>query len=145
MMPGLASRTPAAAMDKLVSHTYLEKMLTRLVSMLAMLAIAVMTTATPGHAALMSMTSGSNHATHAGEMMHATHDAHTACHGEEHCGSAEVGMCEVACAGVSVCLATPDADTERGYGPDIHLSPGDIRHIGHAPGLNERPPKLRLL
>jgi len=132
-------------MDKLGSHTYLVKMAARLVSMLAMLAIAVMTTATPGHAALMSMTSGSHHATHAGEMMHATHDAHTACHGEEHCGSAEVGMCEVACVGVSVCLATPDADTERGYGPDIHLSPGDIRHIGHAPGLNERPPKLRLL
>jgi len=113
--------------------------------MLAMLAIAVMTTATPGHAALMSMTGGSNHATHAGEIRHATQDAHTACHGEEHCGSAEVGMCEVACAGVSVCLATPDPDTERGHSPDIHLSPGDIRYTGHAPGLNERPPKLRLL
>lgn len=132
-------------MDKLVSHSYFEEMIARLVSLLAILAIAVMTTATLGHAALMNMTGGSNHATHAGDMMHESREVHTACDCEEHCGPAEAGMCDFACAGVSVCLASPEADTERGYGPDNHVHPGEVRHVGHAPGLNERPPKPRLL
>ena len=120
-------------------------MFDRLVTMLAILAITVVTTATSAHAASMIHASGENHERHVSEMMHSSDHAQIACEGEEHCGSADAGMCDFACAGLSVSLTSPVADPGLAYCSARHAFPSEESHVGHAPGLNERPPKLRLL
>ncbi|AZQ69587.1 hypothetical protein EF888_05295 [Silicimonas algicola] len=132
-------------MDILVSSAYLCVMFDRLVTMLAILAITVVTTAASAHAARMSYASGPEHASHVGGAMHSPDPAQLACEGEDHCGSADAGVCEFVCASLSAFLTSPVADSGPAYGPARHGFPSEASHFGHAPDLNERPPKLRLL
>lgn len=131
-------------MDILVSNAYLGSMFARVLSILAVLAIAVVTTISAAHAARMDGIQG-DHALHAGAMMHASGDAHPSCDGGQHCGSADAAVCEFVCAGLSVFLTTPDLEAGDAFGPASHDPSSETVHVSHAPGLNERPPKLRLL
>lgn len=132
-------------MDILVSNAYLYSMFARLVTMLAILAITVVTTVTSAHAARMSMTSGGDHAMHVADMMHTPVMAGLGCDGGEHCGSADAGLCEFVCTGISAFLTSTGGEAGGAHGAAGHDFPSAAIHVSRAPGLNERPPKLRLL
>lgn len=132
-------------MDILVRSAYLCRMIARLVTLLAILAITVATTVTSAHAARMSMSSSPDHATHVGGMMHSPDVAQLACDGDRHCGSADAEMCEFVCAGLSAFLTSPGGEAGHAHGPASHDFPSKAIHVSRAPGLNERPPRLRLL
>jgi hypothetical protein len=131
-------------MDIPMSSAYLSGMLARVISIVAILAIAVVTTISAAHAARMGGMRV-DHAVHPGEMMHASADAHLPCDGDRHCGSADAGTYEFVCTGLSVFLSKPDAEAGHAFGPAGHDLPSEASHVGRAPGLNERPPKIRLL
>lgn len=119
-------------------------MVGRFVTMLALLAIAVVTTMTPAHTARMS--AGQDHAVHVREMMHLTDDGkERSCADQLHCGTADTGMCEFVCADFTAFLPFPSAKTGQEYVPSRHDFPPEASNDGRAPGLNDRPPKLRLL
>lgn len=131
-------------MDILVSNAYVSGMFARVLSILAILAIAVVTTVAAAHAARMDGMQA-NHAAHLGAMMHAPADAHPSCDDGQHCGSADAAICEFVCAGLSVSLTMPGVEAGHVFRSADHDFPAEAGHVGRAPGLNERPPKLRLL
>ena len=133
----------AAKMDILESNTYLCNMFARLITMLAILAVTVVTTVASAHAARMSALP--DHAMHVGEMMSVSGNSELACDGEQHCGSADAGMCEFVCTSLAAFLSSPSEGTEHQYGPTSQDSPSGVTNASWAPGLNERPPILRLL
>ncbi|WP_238991859.1 hypothetical protein [Gemmobacter caeruleus] len=118
-------------------------MFARAVTMLAILAIAVVTTMTSAHAARMSAVP--DHAVHVAEMMQAPHGGEASCDGDQHCGSADAGMCEFVCTGLSVFLPSPSGDACHRCSRVSHDRPSAEHHASRAPRLNERPPKPRLL
>lgn len=130
-------------MDIPVTSAYLSGMFSRLVTMLAVLAIAVMTTVTSAHAARLS--AEPDHSVHVGEMMQVAAGSEHSCDGEQHCGSIDTGSCELLCAGLSVFLTSPSDSSGSDYAPASHELPSGAIVASRAPGLNERPPKLRLL
>jgi len=132
-------------MDILVSSAYPCSMLARVVTMLAIFAITAVTSVASVHAARMSMDSGPDHATHVVEMMHSAETAGLACDAGQHCGSADAGMCEFVCTGLSAFLMSPGGEAGHAHDPESHDFPPEAVHVARAPGLNERPPKLRLL
>ena len=119
-------------------------MFVRLVTLLAVLATALVTSMASAHSASMSIASGPEHATHTGEMGHSPEFTQFACEGED-CGSADDSMCEFVCAGLSASLKSPGGESGHAFGPAIFYLPFEASRVGHSPGLNERPPKLRLL
>ena len=129
-------------MDILLGNAYLFAMFSRFVTMLAVLAIAVMTTMTFAHAAGLS--AEPDHAVHVSEMMQAMNSEHS-CDHEQPCASAQVGACEVLCAGLSVFGPSPGGEALRDYGLANQDLPSATIPASRAPGLNKRPPKLRLL
>ncbi|MCX2698924.1 MULTISPECIES: hypothetical protein [Brucella/Ochrobactrum group] len=126
-----------------MTSAYLSGMFSRLVTMLAVLAIAVMTTVTSAHAARLS--AEPDHSMHVGEMMQVAAGSEHSCDGEQHCGSIDTGSCELLCAGLSVFLTSPSDSSGSDYAPASHDLPTGAVLAGRAPGLNERPPKHRLL
>lgn len=130
-------------MDIPLSNVYLSCMFARLTTMLAVLAIAVMTTVTAGHAGRLS--AEPDHAVHISKTMQVDADHVGPCDGERHCGSGDVANCELLCAGLSVFLASPSEGSGSNYAPISHDLPAAENVASRAPGLNERPPKLRLL
>lgn len=132
-------------MDILVSNAYLWNMIARVITMLAIFAITVVTTVTSAHAARMSMNSGVDHAMHVADMMHAPVIADLGCDAGRHCGSTDAEMCEFVCAGLSGFLTSAGGEAGHAHGISSHDFPSDAIHVSRAPGLNERPPKLRLL
>lgn len=126
-----------------MASAYLSGMFSRLVTMLAVLAIAVMTTVTSAHAARLS--AEPDHSVHVGEMMQVAAGSEHSCDGEQHCGSIDTGSCELLCAGLSVFLTSPSDSSGSDYAPASHDLPTGAVLAGRAPGLNERPPKHRLL
>ena len=130
-------------MDIPVTSAYLSDMLSRFVTMLAVLAIAVMTTVTSAHAARLS--AEPDHSVHVGEMMQVAAGSEHSCDGEQHCGSIDTGSCELLCAGLSVFLTSPSDSSGSVDAPASHDLPTGAVLAGRAPGLNERPPKHRLL
>ena len=131
-------------MDILVSNAYVSGMFARVLTMLAILAIAVVTTIGAAHAARMGGMQA-DQAAQPGSMMHASADTHPPCEGSEHCGPADAAMCEFVCAGLSVFLTMPGVEAGHAFGFADHDFSAEASHISRAPGLNERPPKLRLL
>ncbi|MGA0542949.1 hypothetical protein [Neotabrizicola sp. VNH66] len=126
-----------------MTSAYLSGMLSRLVTMLAVLAIAVMTTVTAGHAALLG--AEPDHAVHVSKTMQVDAGHPEPCDGERHCGSGDVASCELLCAGVSVFLTSPNEGSGGDCASAGHDLPAAENLASRAPGLNERPPKLRLL
>lgn len=119
-------------------------MFARVLSMLAILAIAVVTTLGAAHAARMVGMQG-NHAMFPIAMMEAATDSHPCCDDTRQHGSGHDGLCEFVCASLPAVLATPAGEAATAFAPARHDHPPEPIHLGHAPGLNERPPKLRLL
>ncbi|NNU80459.1 hypothetical protein HMH01_08395 [Halovulum dunhuangense] len=119
-------------------------MFARVLALLAILAIVVVTTVGAAHAARMGGMQA-DHASHAGAMMDVSADAHPPCDGGQHCGSAEAEICEFVCAGLSAFLTMPGVESRHAFGSADHDFPARARHVGRAPGLNERPPKPCLL
>jgi hypothetical protein len=118
-------------------------MFSRFITMIAVLAIAVITTVTSAHAAGLS--AEPDHSVHVGEMMQVAAGSDRSCDGEQHCGSMDAGSCELLCSGLSVFLTFPREDSPSVYAPASHALPTAETVASRAPGLNERPPKLRLL
>lgn len=118
-------------------------MIGRFVTMFALLAIAVVTTMTLAHTARMSV--GQDYGIHANEMMHVTYVGERSCADQLTCGTADTGMCEFVCAGFTAFLPFPSAKTGQEYLPSQYIFPPEAIRDGWTPGLNERPPKLRLL
>lgn len=132
-------------MDILVSNAYLCSMLERVVTMLAILAITVVTTVTSAHATRMSMNSGVDHAMHVADMMLTPVMAVLDCDAAEHCGSSNAEMCRFVCAGLALFLAPSCGEAGQAHGAASHDEQSEALHVGRAPGVNERPPKFRLL
>ena len=130
-------------MDIPVNGAYPPGMFSRLVTMLAALAIVVMTTVTSAHAARLS--AEPDYSVHVGEMMHVAPGSQDPCDGDHHCGSGDVEACELLCAGLSVFLTSPGEGAGSDYAPASHDLPTGKVFASRAPGLNERPPKHRLL
>jgi hypothetical protein len=133
----------AATVDKSLSDAYRHSMFARCVAMLAILAIAVVTTVTSGHAARMNAVA--HHAVQVGGMMQAHDYSGLFCDGEQHCGSADAGLCEFVCASPSVFLPSPSGDGGRDYSPASYDLTSGALHASRSPALNEHPPKRRLL
>ncbi|MGX0878550.1 hypothetical protein ACSSV4_003251 [Roseovarius sp. MBR-154] len=132
-------------MDILVSNAYLSSMYARVITLLAILAITVVTTATSAHATRMSMNSGADHATHFADMMHSPVIVGPDCDAGEHCGSADAEMCAFVCVGLSPFLTSAGGEAGDAHGTASHDVASEAIHVSRAPGLNERPPQLRLL
>ena len=130
-------------MDIPVTSAYLSSMFSRLVAMLAVLAIAVMTTVTSAHATGLS--TEPDHAAHVSEMMQVAGGSEHSCDGDRHCGSIDAKSCELLCIGLSVFLTSPSESSGSDYAPASHDLPTGAVLASRAHGLNERPPKLRLL
>lgn len=135
----------AVTMDIPASDAYLRGMFARLVTMLAIFAITVVTTVTSAHAAHMSTSAGPDHATHVAAMMPSSGLAQLACDGGQHCGPADAGMCEFVCASLSAFPISTGGEAGLPHGAASRDLPSGATRASRAPGLNERPPKLRLL
>lgn len=120
-------------------------MFARVVAMLAILVVTVVTTVTSAHATRMSMNSGVDHSMHVADMMHSPVIAGPDCDAGEHCGSADAEMCEFVCAALSPFLTSAGGEAGDAHGTASHDVPSEAIHVSRAPGLNERPSKLRLL
>lgn len=120
-------------------------MFARPITLLAVLAITFVTTVTSAQAARMSMDAASDHSVHIGETMHAPDNSELSCDDNQHCRSSDAGMCAFVCAGLSVFLPAPGGDAGGEYGPPGHDLTSGASLASRALGLNERPPKLRLL
>lgn len=131
-------------MDILVIHAYVSGMFARVLSILTVLAIAVVTMISTAHAARMDGMQV-DHAAHLDGMMHVAADAHPSCDDGQHSGSAEVAICAFVCAGLSALLTLPGVEGGHAFGSADHDVPTEVIQVGRVPGLNERPPKLRLL
>ena len=118
-------------------------MISRIVTMIAALAFAVVSAATAAHAVRMGV--AIDQPVHMGEMaMTGTeHGAH--CGDDQHCGSADAGVCAFVCAGLSVVMPIERDDTGLAHLADEHDTVVGSNSHGLPPGLNERPPKLRLI
>lgn len=135
--------TPSA-IDIPVGSAYLSSMFARVVSMLAIVAVTVMTMVFSAHAARMSIMP--DQAVHVNKMMNSAAGAEPAC-SSEHCGSSDIdtGTCELVCIGFSLFLISPSGGSGSQYTPTTYVLPPDASISGRAPGLNERPPKIRFL
>ena len=130
-------------MDNRESGTYFPAMFTRAFAMLAVLMIAAVTTLAPAHAARMGIMP--DQAAHVTGMALAPHGAGASCDGEQHRDSAGAGMCGFACTGLSIFLPSPGDEIARSV-LSVHRHLRSVEHLAsRAPGLNERPPRTRLL
>lgn len=132
-----------AIMDKPKSNTYMPPMIERFVTMLAILSIIVVTTVTSAHAARMSDVPDIG--AHAVGMVQDQNGSAMSCGGGQPCGSAEAGLCALACVGLSAVLSWPDAKADLAFLPVGHGVPSGVIQSGSVPELTERPPKLCFL
>ncbi|KAB6714699.1 MULTISPECIES: hypothetical protein [Roseobacteraceae] len=131
-------------MDIRLSNAYLSRMSARLVTLFSIVLIAVVTMVASAHAARMNLTTGPDHASHLSEMIHSTEIGQPACGEKHNCGSADKAMCNMVCAGLSAFLIPNGTVATHPYSAATHAVPSDANHIVNVPGLNERPPQLRL-
>jgi hypothetical protein len=130
-------------MDILESNAYLCAMFTRFVTLLAVFAIAVIAPVTSVHAARAGVVP--DHAVHFSDMMHSSDASELSCDVEKQCGSTDAGTCEYVCAGMSAFLTVPGEAAPNEYRRAGHFLPSDAIHADRTFGLNEHPPKHRLL
>lgn len=130
-------------MDNPARAAYRLAMFARVVTLLATLVIAAVTTATSAHAARMSI--GPDHAGHGGMMMQAAQHNEPLCSDEPACGTADAGLCEFVCAGLTAFLPLQNSNARHDCMPETHELPGETIFASLTPGFDERPPKLALL
>jgi hypothetical protein len=129
-------------MDILMSNAYLCDMLARVITMLAIFAITVVTTVASAHARMSVLP---DHAMHVSEMMHASGNSDLSSDRDQPCGSADSGLCEFVCTGLSVFLTSSGEVAGHDHGPARHDLPSGAIHTSQTSALDERPPILRLL
>ncbi len=130
-------------MDNPLSDTYLGAMFTRVIMVLAVLAIIAVTTVTSAHAVRMSVEPAT--AGHVSDMMQAPHNSELSCDLDQHCGTADAGLCDFVCLGLSAFLTTAGQETEHECGPAGYELATVANHASLTPGLGERPPRLCFL
>ena len=130
-------------MEMLTAIAYVYFMFCRFIALLAILATVVVSPAVSAHATGMSVSQ--DHVMHVGEALHASAGDEASCDGDRHCGPFQVETCEFVCAGLSAVLASSGTEAAPAVSPASHDLVSEACHIGRAPGLNERPPKPRLL
>lgn len=118
-------------------------MFARAITLLAIIAIAVVTTMTAAHAARMNLVP--DQAVHMAAMMQAPHGDKASCDTDRPCNPAEAGICEFVCTGLAVVLSSPLDGAEARCLAVSHDRPAPQFLASRAPGLNDRPPKTRLL
>lgn len=118
------------------------RMFSRVATLLAILAITAVTSLTLAHAARLS--AQPDHAVHVAETK-GMHSAAASCDRDQQCGSVDTAMCEFVCTGLSVFLPSPGGDAGHCYLRVSHDRKSEESHASIVPGLNERPPKNRLL
>ncbi len=130
-------------MDFLAHCPYTLFMVSRILALLAVFAIAVATTVATAHAARMR--EGAEHTAHAVATVQSADGAVFACDAGQPCPSADLALCKIVCMSLSALLTL--AGGQLGHVPESasHDLPPDTIPVGRAPGLIERPPKLRLL
>ena len=131
-------------MDNCDRSSYLRRMFGRIVALLVVLSFAVVTAMTAAHAA-RTMLDGTMAAAHDSHMMVKPDTGSADCGTGSDCGTSDAAACAMTCAGVpGVIASVPDAAIED-RPRAAHTLPVDMDAPGQGPGLNERPPKLRLL
>lgn len=118
-------------------------MFARVITMLAILAVTVIATVASAHAAQMNVVA--DHSVHTGEMIYAPASNQPFCDGERHCETADAGICAFVCVGLPALLTSQGEQAGREYASAGHSRPSRVVHAGRAHGMDERPPKLRLL
>lgn len=118
-------------------------MLGRILSLLALLTIVVTTMTMPSHAARMA--SGTDRFMQLSSVEHAPvdHDMSRVASGRRHV--VDTGLCDFVCAHFMVLLTKPYSEQGRAYARSPYRFPAQLSLAGEIPGLNERPPKRRLL
>lgn len=117
-------------------------MAARLVALIVALAFTVLTVVSPAHHARMGISSGAEVAALLADMGHASERA---CDDGQDCETGDGGVCAFVCAALSAVPILPGAEAGLAHGRDGHDLLAEAMHPGRAPGLNERPPKHRLL
>ena len=131
-------------MDNCDRSSYLRRMFGRIVALLVVLSFAVVTAMTAAHAA-RTMLDGTVAAAHDSHMMAKSDAGNADCGTGSDCGTSDAASCAMACAVVLGVIA-PISDAAIEDRPHAaHTLPVDMDAPGRGPGLNERPPKLRLL
>lgn len=131
-------------MDIFASDAHLVIMLARVLTLLAVFAIVLVTTAAAGHATRMADGHGDPSMTSA-MPIHGMAGGHDCCDTDQPQGAAQDGLCDVACAGLPAILATLAPEAAPAFAPARHALPAEGSPVSRSPGLNERPPKTRLL
>lgn len=129
-------------MDKFGRPPYFLPMLARVVAFLAALSFAVVTAMSTVHAARVSLDEAV--AGHSDHMITAA-ETDTACGASLQCSSGDASRCAAACAGLLSFIAPTQGDTFVDHFSTQEVLPVDTASPSHTPGLNERPPRLRLL
>lgn len=135
-------------MDNCNLSSYLRRMFGRIVALLVVLSFAVLTAMTAAHAA-RTMPDGRVGAAHDSHMMAKPDTGSADCGTGSDCGTNDAAACAMACAmtcagATGVIASVPDATIED-RPRAAHTLPVDMDARGRGPGLNERPPKSRLL
>lgn len=133
-------RTLRRVVDKPGGSAYFHAMLGRAAAFLAILSFAVVTAMTMLHA--VRIPPDDSRAAHAGHVMAA---AGPTCDMAQPCDKGDAASCAVACAGLSVFIPpVAEAALARHVmaGP---IPPAERLLHGQSPGLDDRPPRNRLL
>lgn len=128
-----------------MSNAYVYGMFARALTMLAMLAIAVVTTIGAAHAARMPAAMQPGQTMHVGMMAQPDDQNSPSCLGDQGCGMEDAGACVALCAGLQAYTPAPFNAPDRADPPILHATTIVTIPAGGAPGLNEQPPRTRLL
>ena len=130
-------------MDNCDRSSYLRRMFGRIVALLVVLSFAVVTAMTAAHTARATL--GEPVAGHSGHMMAAADSGDTACGASQPCSPDDAAACAAICAGLPGCIAPVSGNVFTGHVTAGQVLPAETIVHGHSPGLNEQPPKTRLL
>ncbi len=116
----------------------------RVIAFLAVLSLAVVTAMTTAHAARATL-DDTVVAAHASHMTAKADTGSSACGEKSACASGDAGKCATACAGLLSYIAPIQGGTFENDSATMRVRPVAMATLGHSPGLNEQPPKTRLL
>lgn len=137
-------RKTKAIMDKPGHASYLRAMLGRVIAFLAILSFAVVTAMTAAHTARATVDDAVV-AAHASHMMAKPDAGNSACGKKSGSGASDAGKCATACASLVSYIAPTQGAAFETHFNTTQVRPADTATPGHSPGLNDQPPKTRLL
>lgn len=131
-------------MDNRDRASYFRRMFGRIVALLVVLSLAVVTAMTAAHAARM-MLDGTVALAHGSHTMATTDAGGPDCGTGSDCGAGDAAACAMTCAGALGVIAPVSGAESEDRLRAAHALPADTDASGQGPGLNERPPEIRLL